>query len=141
MNQYYAENCQKEWERFDRHPFEFIFTTYMMDKIIRTGDRILNIGGGPGRYSIYYAKKNCDVTLLDLSAVNISLASEKAKENGVSFHRICGNCLELDAMDLGIFDHVFLMGPLYHLTEKQINLISVLNHDFIANSHHSYLDF
>lgn len=45
-------------ERLETHPFEFIFTTYMMDKYIRGGDRILDIGGGPGRYSIYYAKKN-----------------------------------------------------------------------------------
>lgn len=33
-------------ERLETHPFEFIFTTYMMDKYIRGGDRILDIGGG-----------------------------------------------------------------------------------------------
>lgn len=72
-------------ERLETHPFEFIFTTYMMDKYIRNGDRILDIGGGPGRYSIYYAKKNCDVTLVDLSPGNIALAKEKAAESHVDF--------------------------------------------------------
>lgn len=56
---YYDENARKEWQRLDDNPFEFIFTTYMMDKWIQSGDRILDIGGGPGRYSIYYSQKNC----------------------------------------------------------------------------------
>lgn len=118
IEKYYDENTQKEWERLERHPFEFIFTTYMMDKYIHTGDRILDIGGGPGRYSIYYAKKNCDVTLMDLSMGNIELAKCKAAENGVTFNMLTGNCLDLDSMEIGLFDHVFLMGPLYHLAER-----------------------
>lgn len=118
IKKYYDENAQKEWQRLERHPFEFIFTTYMMDKYISPGDSILDIGGGPGRYSIYYAKKNCDVTLLDLSNGNIELAKSKAIENNVSLKMFTGNCLELDSMELGLFDHVFLMGPLYHLAER-----------------------
>ena len=118
VKKYYDENAGKEWERLETHPFEFIFTTYMMDKYIRNGDRILDIGGGPGRYSIYYAKKNCDVTLVDLSSGNIALAKEKAAESHVDFKMAAGNCLDLDAMGLGLYDHVFLMGPLYHLTDK-----------------------
>lgn len=112
---YYDGNPMLEWERLEQHPLEFIFTVYMMDKYIRQGDRVLDIGGGPGRYSIYHAKRNCDVTLVDLSAGNISLAEEKAAEAGVSFDaRVC-DCLELDRLDIGQYDHVFLMGPLYHL--------------------------
>ena len=118
VKNYYDENCQKEWERLDRHPFEFIFTTYMMDKYIHDGDKVLDIGGGPGRYSIYYALKNCDVTLVDLSKGNIDLARQKAKENHVSFPMIVGNCLDIDTMDIGTYDHVFLMGPLYHLVDE-----------------------
>ena len=118
VKKYYDENAQKEWERLERHPFEFIFTTYMMDQYIRSGDRILDIGGGPGRYSIYYAKKNCDVTLVDLSIGNIELAKIKAAENHVSLNFYTANCLELDSLETGLFDHVFLMGPLYHLTNQ-----------------------
>ena len=118
VRQYYDENAWKEWERLERHPFEFIFTTFMMDRYIRPGDRILDIGGGPGGYSIYYAQKGCDVTLLDLSPGNIALAGQKAAENGVQLTAVAGDCLELDKMEMGLFDHVFLMGPLYHLPEK-----------------------
>lgn len=114
---YYDENSQQEWERLEQHPFEFIFTTYMIDQYIRSGDSVLDIGGGPGRYSIYYAQKNCHVTLVDLSEGNIALAGKMAAESGVSFPMLAADCLTLDDAGLGQYDHVFLMGPLYHLTE------------------------
>ena len=36
-----------------------------------TPQKILDIGGGPGRYSIFLAQKGHDVTLFDLSGKNI----------------------------------------------------------------------
>ena len=119
VKKYYDENAVKEWERLEEHPFEFIFTTHRMDPYIHSGDKILDIGGGPGRYSIYYAKKGCDVTLVDLSLGNIELAKAKAAENHVVFQTKVGNCLDIDSMELDMYDHVFLMGPLYHLLEKE----------------------
>ena len=115
---YYDENAQLEWDRLDQHPFEFALTTYMMEKYIRPGDFVLDIGGGPGRYALHFAKKGCHVTLADLSPGNIALAREKAKELGVSIAAHAKNCLELEELSLGEFDHVFLMGPLYHLLEE-----------------------
>lgn len=119
VRQYYNENSLKEWERLEKHPFEFTFTTYMMDQYIKRDDRILDIGGGPGRYSIYYAQRGCDVTLVDLSESNIALAQEKAAEYQVSITTYAENCLNLASLDLGQYDHVFLMGPLYHLTQEK----------------------
>lgn len=115
---YYDENAVREWERLEENPFEFKFTTYMMERWIKPGDRILDIGGGPGRYSIYFSQKGCDVTLVDLSEGNIALAKTKAREAGVSFPAFAKDCLELDELNLGCFDHVLLMGPLYHLKEE-----------------------
>jgi len=116
---YYDENTQKEWERLETHPFEFIFTTYMMEKYIRPGQRILDIGGGPGRYAIHFSGQGCDVTLVDLSEGNVRQAQEKAAERGVKLTAYAKNCLELETLELGMFDHVFLMGPLYHLISEQ----------------------
>ena len=118
IKQYYDEDSLREWDRLERHPFELLLTTYMMEKYIKPGDSVLDIGGGPGRYSIHFAKMGCKVTLVDLSDGNIALAREKAKEHGVEFESYACNCLELDKLDLGMYDHVFLMGPLYHIAEK-----------------------
>lgn len=115
VREHYNANAEREWSRLDEHPFEFIFTTHMMEQYIREGDRILDIGGGPGRYAIHFAKRGCDVTLVDLSEENVRVALEKAKEANVSIRAMVANCLALDPQALGEFDHVFLMGPLYHL--------------------------
>ncbi|MGI6151525.1 MAG: class I SAM-dependent methyltransferase [Christensenellales bacterium] len=115
---FYDTNAQEEWNRLEAHPFEFALTTHMMDRYVQPGHRVLDIGGGPGRYSLYYAQKGCDVTLVDLSSANVALAREKAKELGVGVTALEKNCLELSELNLGEFDHVFLMGPLYHLTEE-----------------------
>lgn len=117
VQKYYDENSEMEWQRLERHPFEMPLTLYMMEKYIRPGDRVLDIGGGPGRYSIHFAKMGCAVTLVDLSPGNIRFAKDKAAEAGVKFDAYAANCLELDTLDLREFDHVLLMGPLYHLKE------------------------
>lgn len=117
VKDYYDENAQMEWERLEQHPFEFIFTRHMLEKYIRPGDRVLDIGGGPGRYSIHFAEMGCDVTLVDLSKGNVALAKQKASERGVKLSAFAANCLELDRLPIGEFDHVLLMGPLYHLKE------------------------
>lgn len=117
VRQYYNSGSETEWDRLDTCPFEFELTTWMMDRYIRPGDSVLDIGGGPGRYSICYAQKGCAVTLAELSEGNVELAKQKAAEAGVSFAAHAVNCLELDKLGLGQFDHVFLMGPLYHLQD------------------------
>ena len=125
VRQYYDSAPELEWDRLDANPFEFELTTYMMDRYIRPGQSILDIGGGPGRYSIHYAAKGCAVTLAELSAGNVALAEKKAAEAGVSIAAHAVNCLELDQLGLGQFDHVFLMGPLYHLQEQADQVAAV----------------
>ena len=115
---HYDEAPVMEWDRLEKEPFEFELTTYMMDQYIRPGDAVLDIGGGPGRYAIHYARKGCAVTLAELSLGNVEYAKAKAREAGVDFPAYAVNCLELDELGLGQFDHVFLMGPLYHLQEE-----------------------
>lgn len=119
VRQYYDENAAMEWERLEKHPFEFLLTVYMMEKHIKPGDSILDIGGGPGRYAIHFAKMGCKVTLIDLSEGNVALAREKAIEAGVTIDARQGDCLNLNAKAAGQFDHVFLMGPLYHLIRPE----------------------
>jgi S-adenosylmethionine-dependent methyltransferase len=119
VRNHYDSDVQMEWDRLEKHPFEFRITTNMMNRYIKPGDRILDIGGGPGRYSIYYARKGCDVTLVDLSSGNVAFALEKSKEMNVNIHAISGDAREVDKLIEGTFDHIFLMGPMYHLLEEK----------------------
>lgn len=87
-----------EWERLERHKIEFDITKRYLDEYI-IGDNleIFDIGGGPGRYSIYLAEKGHKVSLLDLSKRNIEVAKEKSREKNITLEAyIHGNALELD---------------------------------------------
>ncbi len=85
VRKYYDDNSLKEWERLEKNPLEFIFTTYKMDQYIQPGDSILDIGGGPGRYSIHYAQKGCGVTLVDLSEKILSLPGRRRRNPRSAF--------------------------------------------------------
>ena len=118
VRKYYDEDPAVEWERLERHYFEFEITKHYMRKYL-SGKRILDIGGGPGRYAIWLAQEGFDVTLLDLSDANISFAKEKAVEKGVSIRALQADARDLSLLGNEVFDHVLLMGPLYHLFEEK----------------------
>jgi hypothetical protein len=48
VRDYYNENVAKEWERLQRHPYEFAITVRMMDRHIQSGDSILILAEGRG---------------------------------------------------------------------------------------------
>ena len=120
IKKYYDDDPKKEWDRLQkRFPHEKYITVHMMDRYIKDGDKILDIGGGPGHYSIHYARKGHDVTLFDLSSENVRFAKKKARQFGVKINAEQGDAMDLSRFPDNSFDVVFLMGPLYHLmTEK-----------------------
>jgi len=104
-----------EWNRLERHRMEFEITKKYLDKYIPLNSKVLDIGGGPGRYSIYLATKGHKVTLLDLVKKHIDIAKEKSVEHNVELENyVQGNGLNLIDYNLGIYNVVLLMGPLYH---------------------------
>lgn len=119
VESFYDRSAQNEWERMDRHPMEFRTTLRAMREFILPDSRILDIGGGPGRYTIELTGDGHRVTLLDLSSANVDLARLKADEAGVQVAGfIHGNALDLAMFEDASFDVVLLMGPMYHLTES-----------------------
>ncbi len=116
---FYDKNAQNEWDRLDRHRTEFAVTLRALgDYLPHLPAEVLDVGGGPGRYSVALAKLGYRVTLLDLSEACLQLAQKKAQEAGVNL----AECVRGDAIDLrrfrdSSFDVVLLMGPLYHLLD------------------------
>ena len=83
----YNKNAQLEWERLEGFHFEIEIANHYLKKYLR-GKTVLDIGGGPGRYSVWLAKQGYDVTLVDLSENNIALAKQKFQEYGVQVKRM-----------------------------------------------------
>ncbi len=125
IRDFYNNGVESEWNRIAGRP-EFLLTCRMLDRYIKPGDKVLDIGGGPGRYSLYLAKKGCDVTLFDLSLENTKFAGERAAEQGLSIKTITGDAREADKLTLEKFDHILLMGPMYHLLEE-VDRITAVN--------------
>lgn len=95
-------------------------TKKAMDQYIGKNSEVLDVGGGPGRYSIYLAGQGHSVTLFDLSENLVGQAEENARIAGVKLREfIAGNVLELDHyLPEEYFDVVLCMGPMYHLLEE-----------------------
>lgn len=116
---FYDRNAQNEWDRLDRHRTEFAITLRALEEHLpKPPLEVLDIGGGPGRYSIALAKRGYTVTLLDLSRICLEFAKEKATKSEVKLvgYRH-GTALDLSAFRDDSFGAVLLMGPLYHLLE------------------------
>lgn len=118
VKQYYNQSVESEWGRIANRP-EFMLTVRFLERYISPGDSILDIGGGPGRYTMHLAEKGCRVTLFDLSDENVKFASVKARELGLPISAVCGDAREADKIVNEQFDHILLMGPLYHLLEEE----------------------
>ena len=126
IRSYYDADPRKEWDRLKvKHPYEKYITIRMMDRYIRPGDRILDIGGGPGHYSVHYAGQGHPVTLLDLSRENVRFATKKARQYGVKITATQGDALDLSRFADESFDAVFLMGPLYHLMNEESRIRAI----------------
>lgn len=97
---------------------EFFTTTTYVEKFLKEGDRILDLGAGAGEYSLYFARKDYEVSSVELASANIEAFQKKiTKEDKI--HLIHGNALDLSYFEDNSFDIVLLFGPLYHLSKEE----------------------
>jgi S-adenosylmethionine-dependent methyltransferase len=115
----YDAGVEQEWGRLERNRLEFGLTVRLLDRLVPPRSRILDVGGGPGRYSFDLAAKGHKVTLFDLSAGNIRFALAHARATGLTLAgAIQGDLLNLDQFGLGTYDVLLCMGPMYHLLDE-----------------------
>ncbi|WP_426349857.1 class I SAM-dependent methyltransferase [Alloiococcus sp. CFN-8] len=125
VKSYYNEAAEAEWNRLS-NPYtqvEFQSTLYLIEKYFPKGGKVLDIGSGPGRYSIELLKKGYKVTLLDISEKELDIAKNKIQEAGLKaegYH--AQSALDLDKFQDEAFDIILIMGPLYHLHKKEDRL-------------------
>jgi len=117
-----------EWGRLDREPVEFLVNLHHIRMKLPSRGRILDIGAGPGKYSIALARLGYDVTLADLSPRLVELAKFKARESGLDSQ--FNGIHVADARDLSLFaeeqfDACLMLGPMYHLQTEEDRIKAV----------------
>ncbi len=113
LSEYYATH--DEHVRFDTKygSVEFLTTIHYIEKYLRPGMKILEIGAGTGRYSHHLARAGYAVDAVELMPCNI----EVFRANTDPDERVTitqGDALDLDIGD-NQYDITLLLGPMYHL--------------------------
>lgn len=123
---YYAVFAEREWQRLanaDDGAIEYALTCAMLERYLPpAGGRILDIGGGAGRYTIWLAERGYRVVLADLSPNLLELAQARITKANVTDQ--IEAIIEADACDLSrwsdeSFDAVVCLGPFYHLPNSK----------------------
>jgi ubiquinone/menaquinone biosynthesis C-methylase UbiE len=87
---------------------------------------VLDVGGGPGVYSLWLARAGYEIHLVDLAPEHVEqarAASSAQKDHPVTSIQ-AGDARKLPQFDCSV-DAVLLMGPLYHLTERSERLAAL----------------
>ena len=105
-----------EEQRFARRSsrVEFLTTVRYIDRYLRPGMRILEVGAGTGRYSRHYAAQGYSVDAVELVEHNIAVL-RKHRTPDMDLRVRQGNACDLSAYADDRFDCTLLLGPLYHL--------------------------
>lgn len=109
-----------EWQRLESPAgaLEFRRALALLEGQLPPRSRVLDLGGGPGRYAIELARRGHRVVLADLSPVLLEVGRQRIAEAGVAAN--VESIDEVNAVDLGRypdgrFDVVVAFGPFYHL--------------------------
>lgn len=114
-NQYEEEN---RFKKSNHNRLEFITTTKYIEKYLKKKDKILEVGAGPGAYSLYYAKRGYDVTAVELVEKNIEKLKQGIEKNmNIKVHQ--GNAVDLSLFADETFDMTLVLGPMYHLFTRE----------------------
>jgi len=116
-----------EWARLDAPAgaLELARTLQILGEHLPAAGRVLDLGGGPGRYAIELARRGHRVVLADLSLALLDEARARIAASGVQAQIEAID--EVDAQDLGrydsdSFDAVLALGPFYHLVAHEERL-------------------
>lgn len=114
LNDFYNHYDEDSRLLFQHGSVEFLTTMRYIEKYLKHGDKVLEIGAGTGRYSHALARRGHPVDAVELVAHNIEVFRQNTRP-GENVTIAQGNALDLSAFADNAYDVTLLLGPLYHL--------------------------
>ena len=116
-----------EWNRLVKDAYnslEFLVTMHYLRKHLPKTGKILDAGGGPGRYTLELCRAGYDVVLLDIDSTYTTFAEEKIKSepkpvSSRLIASIVGDIRDLSRFSTDEFDAVLCLGgPLTYISDE-----------------------
>jgi 2-polyprenyl-3-methyl-5-hydroxy-6-metoxy-1,4-benzoquinol methylase len=124
-NQYLVEHYNRGGEDArltSKHgSVEFLTTMRYVERYVKPGDRIIEIGAGTGRYSHTLARQGYAVDAVELVPSNIEVFRQNTQP-GEQITVTQGNALDLSAFAYDAYDLTLLLGSMYHLYTREDKL-------------------
>jgi SAM-dependent methyltransferase len=124
--QFFDEYGEREWTRFEdgRTPGPSLTTHIrMLEGYVRPGDRVLDAGSGPGRFTLELLRLGAHVTALDISPGQLELLRARVPD----VEAIVGDITDLSRFGDDAFDAtVCFGGPLSYVTDRADRAVAEL---------------
>ena len=114
LTEYYGGHDEDARLRTKHGYVEYHTTMRFIEKYLKPGDRVLEIGAGTGRYSHALARRGFRVDAVELVQHNIDIFRQKTRP-GEHVTIVQGNAVDLGAFGDDTYDITLLLGPMYHL--------------------------
>lgn len=130
---FYDEYAEREWTRFEdgrTSPVSYEIHCHYLRRFIGQGDRVLDVGSGPGRFAIEMARLGSRVTVVDISSTQLRLNEQKVVAAGAEHaieERVMGDVLDLSRWPDDSFDAtVCYGGPVSYVLERAEDAVAEL---------------
>jgi len=126
IRSFFDEYGNAEWERLVSSPKNLMslqIHQYYLSQYLSSSDRILEVGAGAGRYSIFMSRLGASILVSDISSVQLDLAQQHITEAGLASQ--VEDYQLLDSTDLSSladssFDAVVAIGgPLSYVLDER----------------------
>ncbi len=125
LTEFYSSYDEDNRLRSKHGMVEYLTTMCYIEKYLRPGMRILEIGAATGRYSHALAQQGYGVDAVELVQHNIDIFREKTQPGeNVTIRQ--GNAKDLHFLGDDTYDMTLLLGPMYHLftVEEQLQALT-----------------
>ena len=122
---FFDELGEGEWTRFEdgRTPPQSVAVHLReLRRFVRSGDRVLDVGAGPGRFTIELARLGAEIVVADISPRQLELNRERLAAAELEEHvveRVVADVTDLSRFPDASFDAVVCFGgPLSYLLDR-----------------------